>query len=307
MIIRSGLAALAVTLTLASSPAHAGGGLLTDACLAAPPPSVQSVLSFSVEPGGTIVITGANFFGPVQGQIFIHLIDFMHNPLTQSLQINFWTDSAVGGTINPPPPQGTPPGIPPPGLAELYGVLSQPATFQVVTWCGQSIWASGSLSSVPFTPAMDIKPLPFTSVTCSMTSNNSGDSCLDGGGRWPAECAFPWGGIGALGTGTALIPSVGFFAAHNSGWGGGNGGADVFTANLINQWSVEAITGFTVNPMHVDGSPDNDPQMQASLTFAAGPQNNWAVHWHQHECSVLEYDGLVSVTGPIGTPFSGPP
>jgi hypothetical protein len=309
MTVRSFLAALAVLATLAPRALLANDGLLFAACALAPAPSEQSLLAFSMQPGSTIAIFGANFFGPVPGQILIHLTDYMGNPLVLPLTQNFWSDGSVGGNIPPPPPAGSFPlgGASPPvptTFPMIYGVESQTATFEVVTWCGKSSAESGPLLSAAFTPFMDIEPLQWFYITCSMTSHNSGDGCQNQGGQnWPSECEWPEG-LSPVGTGTPPASTIGFFANHYSGWGGGNHGTDTFVAHLINHWSVDAVAGFTVNPMHVDGSYDNSSGMWANLSFAPSPQNSWTVQWRQDACSLLVYSGLVSVTGPIGVPFN---
>jgi hypothetical protein len=310
MAIRSFLAGLAVLATLAARPVLANDGLLLAACTLAPAPSEQGLVAFSMQPGSTIVIFGANFFGPVDGQILIHLKDYMGNPLVLPLAINFWSDSSVGGNIPPAPPAGSfPPGgspSPPPGgtlLPTIYGVQGQTATFEVVTWCGKSTTASGPLLSAAFTPFMDIEPLPWIFITCSRTSNHSGDGCQgQGGDNWPSECEWPAPGLAPVGSGPEPASTIGFFGHHYSGWGGGNHGTDSFVANVFNDWSVEAITGYSVDPMNVDGSPDNSSGMWANLSFAPSPQNSWTVQWRQDACSLLVYSGLVSITGPIGVP-----
>jgi hypothetical protein len=277
---------------------------LYEFCALLPPPSEQSLVAFSIQPGSTIVIFGANFFF-VPGQILIHLTDYLGNPLVLPLTQNFWSDGSVGGNIPPPPPAGSfAPGnpLPPPGT--IFGVEVQTALFEVVTWCGQSGTASGPLVSATFTPFMDIEPLPSNFITCSMTSNNSGDSCQGQGGQnWSAECGPPFFGWVLGPFYTVALPFNAFFANHYSGWGPGNHGTDTFVVvPLANQWSVEAIIGFTVDPMHVDGSPDNSSGMWAKLSSASPPQNSWTVQWRQDACSLLAYSGLVSVTGPIGVP-----
>ena len=152
---------------------------------------------------------------------------------------------------------------------------------------------------------MDLEPLQWFYISCSMTSHNSGDGCQgQGGNNWPSECEWPNPGLPPVGTGPAPASTIGFFANHYSGWGGGNHGTDTFVANLINGWSVEAITGFTVDPMHADGSPDNSSGMRAKLPSAPSPQNSWTVEWRQDACSLLVYNALVSVTGPIGVPYN---
>jgi hypothetical protein len=308
MTARSFLAGLAVLATLAPRAALANDGLLLAACILAPPPSEQSLFAFSMQPGSNIVIFGANFFGPMDGQILIHLTDYLGNPQVMSLTINFWSDGYVGGIVPPAPPVGSFPigGASPPaaGFSTLYGVMSQTVTFEVVTWCGRSSAASGPLVPAAFTPFMDIEPLSWIYVTCSMTSNNSGDGCQDTGGQnWPSECEWPAVGLPPLGTGSPAS-TTGFVANHYSGWGSGNTGTDTFVAHLINQWSVEAVTSFTVDPMHVDGSYDNSAGMWANLSFAPSAQNSWTVHWRQDACSLLVYSGLISVTGPIGVPYN---
>lgn len=302
------LAALSVLVMLTPRPALANDGLLWEACLLAPPPSEQSLVAFAMQPGSTIAIFGANFLN-VPGQILIHLTDYLGNPLVLPLMQNFWSDGSVGGNIPPAPLAGSFPaggaGSPPPEIIPtIYGVKSQTATFEVITWCGKSTTASGPLLSAAFTPFMDIEPLPWEYTSCSMTTRNSGDGCQDQGGqKWPAECV--WGPTPLPPVGQAPYPNtIGFFANHYSGWGGGDNGRDTFVATLINGWSVEAITGFTVYSMHADGSPDNSSGMWAHLLFAPSLQNSWTVQWRQDACSLLLYTGLVSVEGPIGVPFN---
>lgn len=293
-----------VLATLAPRPVVASDGQLLAACTLAPPPSAQSfILGSAIRPGGAVIIQGTNFFGPVQGQVLIHLTNYLGQPLVLPLQITAWGDTFAAGIIPPAPPAGVPPWeslVP-----VIYGVESQTATFEIVTWCGQSSTASGPLLSAAFTPFMDIEPLPWFYISCSRTSNHNGDWCQNTGGHnWPSECEWPAVGLAPLGTGPIPANTIGFLAGHNSGWGGGNSGTDTFVAHLINQWSVEAIAGFNYDPMHVDGSYDNSSGMWARLSFSPSPQNNWTVTWRQDACSLLTYSGFVSVMGPIGVPYN---
>jgi hypothetical protein len=148
-----------------------------------------------------------------------------------------------------------------------------------------------------FTPDSDLREVLWADISCKMTSNNSGDTCMANAGKQPLECTGLW-----LTYGTAPL-LFGYDAIHMSGWGNGNQGTDTFSVNLQNFWTIESMHGF--------GSEEDNGGSHTLAKLSVGTYNNnngdqqqrWSVNWSQDSCSFLSYQGFVTVKGPLDTPY----
>jgi hypothetical protein len=216
----------------------------------------------------------------VPGKVIMHILDpSMATDLHQLLDINFWDDTLIVGNI-----------------PMITGVTAQRVWFEVVNTCGTSI-VPPPMPDVPsyvspwqvqFNPTMDMQQIPAANVSCYMTSNNSGDSCMSGQPQFPHEC---------LGLSSGDFPGTGvFYGIHNSGWGSsGNNGFDSYTANL-KYWTVQSVNSF--NASNVNGGNNT----WANLLYS-GSGNRWNVQWSEDSCTALGYSGSVTITGPLGVPY----
>jgi hypothetical protein len=175
------------------------------------------------------------------------------------------------------------------------GVEAQSVTFEVKNICGQSSASTCRPDApcameppIPFTPTMDIQQIPMASVSCSMTSNNSGDACMSGQPQFPSEC---WG------LSSGAFPGLVFDGIHNSGWGGGNSGTNTFVANLNNTWTVQSAG--PLSWQEVNGSRHT----WVGLGYDGNGSNSWWVDWTEDSCTALAYSGPVTIVGPLGVEF----
>jgi hypothetical protein len=283
------LAIFAVLASLSPSTAFGSGGIRVESWCALqyiinrfnpPPPIVTSFFptlpgAAQASPGGLYFVQGKNFGGPVPGKVIMHIPD---SSMSLMLDINFWDDTLIVGNI-----------------PMITGVTAQTVWFEVINTCGTSNVPPPmpdvtyvSPWQVQFNPTMDMQQIPAAKVSCSMTSNHTGDSCMSGQPQFPHEC---------LGLSSGDFPGTGvFYGIHNSGWGSGNNGIDSFTANLQNTWTVQSVNSF--NASNVNGGNNT----WANLSYS-GSGNSWSVQWSEDSCTALGYSGSVTITGPLGVPY----
>jgi hypothetical protein len=255
-----------------------------------PYPIEQSIVPFSViRPNGGVIITGLNF-GATPGELRIHVVDFRGTGLDYPLDHLQWGDTFAAGVIQ-----------------NIQSVIAQNVTFELINACGTSSKIAGPPLQAFFTPTVDVTAIPVKDVSCIMTSNNTGDKCDDGEGRIPVECTL-LGGQGQYGTGPLPSP-INFWANHHSGLGGGNSGTDNFSVNLRYTWTVQSVSSFYWAAFSEDGSwytenaiSQNGPKSWANLSYS-GSGEKWSVGWSQNSCVYVTYNGVVTITGPMGVPY----
>jgi hypothetical protein len=231
---------------------------------------------------GSLVLVVGNNFGPAPGSVIMNISNYAGTPMKVPMTIALWSDTLIVGNIPP-----------------ITGVLATNVAFEVINDCGKSNLpvctptpdapCPANPWQVQFVPFMDMQQIPAANVSCSETSNNTGDSCMNGQPRFPSECT---------GLSSGAFPGTGiFYGIHNSGWGNGNHGTDSFAANLQNTWTVQSVNSFYWDAVYEGGNPN------ASLSYSGPPSPNWSATWSEGYCTALGYSGSVTITGPVGVPF----
>lgn len=252
------------------------------------PPSLTSYYpntSAVAYPGSLVLAVGQNF-GPEPGTLIMHIQDFSTGADRKTqLTIAYWSDTVIVANIP----------------NTITGVVAQTVSFEIMNICNQSDLPACTPApdapclpnpwQISFIPTMDMQVIPTADLSCSMTSNNSGDSCMSAQAQFPTECF----GLTVAVIGYNFSPGT-FFGIHYSGWGGGNHGTDNFTANVHHTWTVESLNSFSW--YEANGSNHTS----ASLSYP-GSGLVWSVPWSEDSCTYLTYSGTATITGPIDVPF----
>jgi hypothetical protein len=247
-------------------------------------PTITSIpLPSIIKPGGVVIFQG-NDFGLETGTAWIILQSFGGNwPETRTqLQI-------VAGDWHP--------GVVIATIPTISGVLTQTATFQIITK-GSS--ASNAIHS-GFAATRHLLDIPASRIGCSMTTNSPSDSCQNiGGTNYPAEC-----GLGIYGT---APPVEGFAGLHSSGWqwlpGNNDTGLDTFglTSPLQNGWLSAGADFAYSSTDNGSGAYILSPPGFDFGTPTANP-SNWTIGWYVDACGQLGYAGDFEIVGPMGVPY----
>jgi hypothetical protein len=236
-------------------------------------PTVTSVYPLSViKPLGAVILLGQHF-GSLPGQFLIHVTNYKGQSIDLPLDGVQWGDTFVSGTIPP-----------------MSGVLKQQAIFTVIARCGA--WTAWEATFNPLTSWVQIA---FEQVTCS-TSIGAGpsDRCQNWGNtNYPFEC---W-----VNPTYEVAPGEpnSYYGFHASGWGGGNSGYDQFWPSppLKNDWGYDS---YTLDWYDLGGG-SNQTVTGVNTSNPAAPV--LSVNWHVDACGVVEYGGVIFITGPANVPY----
>jgi hypothetical protein len=244
-------------------------------------PTISSMSSSNVTPGGQINIQGSGF-GNHPGTLQIVLQSF-YNQLIYDVPIaaSDWSENLVTATI----PSG------------IESVVAQSASFQIIT--------ADSSASNPyfqaFNPALTLMAIEFNRVPCSMSAHSPSDDCQGQGGfNNPEECD----GLPAFGEANVPYNPPSYTANHGSGWqlfGASDRGTDTFSVSppLQNGW-VNAGGATFVSTPETGGSSGS---LLAPITNAPVTSWSWQVGWNVSACSWESYSGNIFILGPAGVPY----
>jgi hypothetical protein len=239
-------------------------------------PTISSMPSSNVTPGGQVNIQGSGF-GNQPGTLQIVLQSF-YNQLIYDVPVaaSDWSDDLVTATI----PSG------------IESVTPQLASFQIIT----NTSSASNAYFQAFNPTLDLIEAPASQINCTMTKHSPSDMCQDTGStNWPAECA----GLPPLGMASA---AEGYSAYHGSGWqlfGASDSGTDSFSISLQNGWVNAGGATFS------SGSSDSSSyaNLVAPISNQPIPSWSWQVSWNVDACGVVGYVGAIYIMGPAGVPY----